>query len=161
MTKNSSIEPLQKLNSTIINSTKTFRPTTKNFQRQWYILDASKAPIGRIATAAAKILMGKNRADYMPDIDMGGCLIIINAEKVILTGQKRRWKTYFSYSGYPGGLKSKNFEEVLAKTPTKPIFLAIKNMLPKNKQQDVRMHTRLHIFVGQDHKITQNLILAN
>jgi len=151
----------QKLNSTISNSTKSFRPSKVNFQRKWYILDASKEPLGRIATKAARILMGKNRADYSPDVDMGGCLVIINTEKVILTGQKKRWKTYFNYSGYPGGLKSSNFEELMAKKPTQPMFLAIKNMLPKNKQQDVRMHTRLHLFAGEDHKFTQELIVSN
>lgn len=151
----------QKLNSTITNSTKTFRPTKINFQRKWYILDASKEPLGRVATRAATILMGKNRADYSPDVDMGGCIVVINAENVILTGQKKRWKTYFHYSGYPGGLKSRNFEEMMAKRPTQPMFLAIKNMLPKNKHQDIRMHNRVHIFVGQDHKLTQDLIVAN
>jgi large subunit ribosomal protein L13 len=149
------------MSQTIIKSTKTSRPTKKGMQRQWYILDASKEPLGRIATKAASILTGKNRADYLPDVNMGGMVIIINAQKLVLTGKKPQRKNYFRHSGRIGGLKVRTFAEQMALDPKVPVYKAIKNMLPKNRHQDIRMNTMLRIFVDANHDITQQTILAN
>ncbi len=144
----------------ILKPLKTTRPTKVNLQRTWYLLDASKEPLGRLATKAARFLMGKNRADFSPDVDMGGVVVIINAKKTILTGRKFERKNYFFHSGYPGGLKIRSYKEQYQIDPTKPIYLAIKRMLPKNRHQDVRMNNRLFIF-GENHDLKVKLIPAN
>ena len=148
------------MSQSILKATKSTRPTKKNLIRDWYLLDASKEPLGRLATKAATILMGKNRADYAPDVNMGGVLVIINSEKIVLTGQKFKKKNYFRHSGRIGSLKVRSFEEQSALDSRVPIYKAIKNMIPKNRHQDVRMNNLVHIFKG-DHNVTQKLIIAN
>ncbi len=144
----------------IVNATKTTRPTKIGLQRSWYVLDASKESMGRLATKAARLLMGKNRADFSPDVDMGGMVVIINANKTQLTGQKFERKNYFRHSGQVGGLKVRSFKEEFEKDPTRPMYLAIKRMLPKNRQQDPRMNTRLYIF-PENHDLKFKLTPAN
>jgi large subunit ribosomal protein L13 len=144
----------------IRNSTKTFRPTKTAFNRDWYVLDASKEPLGRLASKAASILTGKNRADYIPDINMGGVVVVINADKVVLTGKKSTRKNYFRHSGRMGGIKVRSFKEQMDLDSTVPVYKAIKNMLPKNRHQDIRMNQLLHIF-KTEHNFTNSLIEAN
>ena len=144
----------------IKNSTKTFRPTTKGFVREVYLLDASKEPVGRLATKAARLLMGKNRADYSPDVNMGGVVVVINTDKLIMTGQKLERKNYFRHTGRPGSLKIVTMPQQMSKDSTVPVYKAIKNMIPKNRQQDVRMNNLLHLYKG-DHDMTQKMIPAN
>jgi large subunit ribosomal protein L13 len=143
-------------------SNKTIRANKNNFQRDWYIIDASKTPVGRLSTEVARILMGKNRADFSPDVDMGGCVVVINADRLVFTGQKMKRKVYFRYTnGRIGSLKHRTVEEQMKVDPTKPIYLAVKRMLPKNRHQDLRVNNRLHIFAGSNHGFTQKLIALN
>jgi large subunit ribosomal protein L13 len=148
------------MSQSILKLTKTTRPTKIGLIREWYILDASKEPLGRLATKAATILMGKDRADFAPDVNMGGVVVIINSDKIVLTGQKAKKKNYFRHSGRIGSLKVRSFEEQHALDSTVPLYKAIKNMLPKNRHQDLRMNNMVHIFKG-DHNIAQKLIAAN
>jgi large subunit ribosomal protein L13 len=148
------------MSQAIIKATKTTRPTKIGLIREWYILDASKEPLGRLATKAATILMGKNRADYAPDVNMGGVVVVINSDKIVLTGQKAKKKNYFRHSGRIGSLKVRSFEEQNALDSSVPIYKAIKNMLPKNRHQDLRMNNMLHIFKA-DHNLAQKLTIAN
>ncbi len=148
------------MSQTIRKATKTTRPTKAGLQRDWYILDASKEPLGRLATKAATVLMGKNRADFSQDVNMGGVVVVINSDKIVLTGQKSTRKNYFRHSGRLGGLKIRSFPEQMAKDSTVPVYKAIKNMLPKNRHQDVRMNNLLHIF-KEDHNFTTKMIELN
>jgi large subunit ribosomal protein L13 len=143
------------LTKTVLNSTKTTRPTTNGLNRQWFVIDASKEPLGRVASKIAIALMGKNQAKYSPDVDTGAVVVVLNAEKVVLTGQKAKWKNYFRHTGRPGGLKSIPFSRMLEKFPTKPIYLAVKNMIPKNRMSSSRLNRRLKILVGSEHNFNQ------
>lgn len=145
----------------IYNSIKTTLPKVLGLNRTWYIVDASKEPVGRMATKIARLLMGKNRADFNPGIDMGGCVVVINSDKLVFTGKKPDKKVYFRYdNGRPGSLKHRYLKDQMVIDSTKPIYLAVKRMLPKNRLQDVRMNTRLHILKGETHKFTQQLVAA-
>ena len=124
---------------------KTTRGCKNGFNRPYFLIDASKTPIGRIATEAAKILMGKNRADFSPDVDMGGMVIIINADKQVLTGKKAEKKVYFRYGRRLGSLKSRGYEEQKLLDFRFPIHTAIKKMLPRNRHQDLRINNRVTI----------------
>jgi large subunit ribosomal protein L13 len=140
---------------------KTIRGEKKGLIRDWYIIDASKEPVGRLATKVARILMGKNRADWSPDVDMGGSVIIINSDKLYMTGKKMEKKVYFRYdNGRIGSLKHRTMPQQMELDSTRPIYLAVKRMLPKNRHQDIRMNNRLHIFKNTNHGFTQQLITA-
>lgn len=134
------------------------RPKNVNFQRDWYIIDASKKPLGRVASEAAKLIMGKNRADYSPDVDRGGVVVIINCDKPVLTGKKAQFKTYIWHTHGVGGMKSRTFAEQMAKNPTKAVYQAVKGMLPKNRLQSTRLNERLKLIVGSEVTYTQKLI---
>jgi large subunit ribosomal protein L13 len=145
--------------SKIYSSTKTTLPTKNGLNRQWYVVDASKKPVGRIATEAARILMGKHRADYTPHVDMGGCVVIINSDKLVMTGKKMERKVYFRHdNGRIGSLKHRTMPQQMALDSSRPLYLAIKRMLPKNRHQDILMNNRVHIFKDENHKFTQTLI---
>jgi large subunit ribosomal protein L13 len=148
------------MSQTIINATKTTRPTKAGLMRDWYILDASKEPLGRLATKAARILMGKNRADFAQDVNMGGMLVVINCKDLVFTGRKMEKKNYFRHSGRIGGIKVRSLPEQMALDCTVPVYKAIKNMLPKNRHQDIRMNNMVHLFEG-DHNLPQKMIQAN
>lgn len=148
------------MSQSIKNSTKTTRPTATGLVRDVYLLDASKEPVGRLATKAARFLIGKNRADYAPDVNMGGVVVIINADKLVFTGQKSEKKNYFSHTGRPGSLRVVTMPQQMAKDSTVPIYKAIRNMIPRNRIKDIRMNQLLHIFKG-DHNMTQKMIIAN
>ncbi len=140
---------------------KTTRPTKVGLQRDWYIVDVSKEPLGRVSTKIANLLVGKNRADYSSDVDMGAMVVVINARKVVLTGKKSEKKNYFRHSGRPGSLRVNSFPEQLAKDPLVPLYRAVRGMLPKNRHTDLRMHNHLFIFADANHNITQKLIPLN
>ena len=139
----------------LMNKTKTTRPSKTGYQRPWYILDAANEPLGRLATKAANFLMGKNLACYASDVDMGVMVVVINADKIVLTGQKAIKKNYFRHSGRIGSLKITSFPEQMAKDSTVPIYKAVNGMLPKNRHQDLRINNRLFIFKG-DHNFTNH-----
>lgn len=148
--------------SKIYNSTKTTLPTKIGYHRPWYIIDASKLPVGRLASTVANLLTGKNRADYTPQVDMGGCVVVINADKLVFTGKKMQRKVYFRHiNGRIGSLKHRTMEQQMALDSTKPIYLAVKRMLPKNRHQNIWLNQRLHIFKNEQHTFTQNLMNAN
>ncbi len=129
---------------------KTFSQKQQNVSRKWLVLDASEAPLGRLATVAAKYLIGKYKPTYTPHIDGGDHVIVINAGKLIVTGEKGTAKTYYRYSGFPGGLTETSLNQAVQKDPTKVIAAAVRGMLPKNKLQPGRM-LRLKVYAGPDH----------
>lgn len=129
---------------------KTYQPTARDIHRLWHLLDAKDQVLGRLSTQIAKLLMGKHKKTYVPHLDSGDHVVVINADKVRVTGRKEEQKTYYRHSGYPGGLKQISYKELKAKDPTKIIEHGVRNMLPKNRLQDQRMR-RLKVFVGEEH----------
>ncbi len=129
---------------------KTEFPSKGEITRAWYVIDASEAALGRVASKAAKILMGKNKPTYTPFLDTGDHVIVINADKSILTGNKENQKVYRSHSGYPGGLKETLAADVRAKRPVRLVEDAIKGMLPKTKLGK-QMYRKLKVYAGDQH----------
>lgn len=132
-----------------LNQTTTI-PSGKNVQRKWFVLDASGQTLGRLASRAANVLTGKNSPLYTPYIDMGDHVIVINAEKIHVTGMKADQKMYRRYTGFPGGLREEGFTKLLARRPEKIVEEAIKGMLPKSKLGR-QMATKLKVYKGADH----------
>ena len=130
--------------------TKTYSQKTSEVTRQWLLVDASEAPLGRVAVVIAKYLTGKYKPSYTPHIDGGDYVVVINAAKTVVTGDKEDSKTYYRHSGYPGGIKSLSLSQIRAKNPEKLITEAVKGMLPKNKLAPERMK-RLKVFPGSEH----------
>lgn len=129
---------------------KTIFLKPKEIERKWYLIDATGKRLGKIATRAANILRGKTKAYYAPHQEMGDFVIIINAEKAEVTGNKFTDKMYYKYSGYPGGLRAETYEKVIAKKPTFPIEHAIKGMLPKGALGR-KLFTNLKVYSGENH----------
>lgn len=132
-----------------LNQTTTI-PSGKDIQRKWFVLDASGQTLGRLASRAANVLTGKNSPLYTPYIDMGDHVIVINAEKIHVTGMKADQKMYRRYTGFPGGLREEGFTKLLARRPEKIVEEAIKGMLPKSKLGR-QMATKLKVYKGADH----------
>ena len=128
----------------------TFFPKEQDLKKKWYVADASDAVLGRLSAKVAAILRGKHKAIYTPHADTGDYVVVVNAEKVRLTGNKVQQKTYARYSGYPGGLRSVNAKTLLATKPEEIIRLAVKGMLPKNALGR-RMLKKLKVYRGSDH----------
>ncbi|OGH56315.1 MAG: 50S ribosomal protein L13 [Candidatus Lindowbacteria bacterium RIFCSPLOWO2_12_FULL_62_27] len=118
--------------------------------RNWYVVDAAGQVLGRLATRLATMLMGKHKATYVPNVDIGDYVIVVNASKIRVTGRKVRQKIYFRHSGYPGGLKERTFEEQMARDSRQVIRLAVKNMLPKNALGRKRLG-KLKVYAREDH----------
>lgn len=129
---------------------KTYTLKPADIAREWIVLDASEAPLGRIATAAAKRLIGKHKPTYTAHIDGGDYVIITNASNLVVTGAKAEDKTYYRYSGFPSGLTETSLKAQMAKDPVKIIESAVRGMLPKNKLQDERLK-RLKVYAGAEH----------
>ncbi len=143
----------------IYTSVRSSLPKVLGLHREWYTIDASSMPVGRIASRVASILMGKNRADYTPSVDMGGCVMITNTDKLVFTGKKMDKKPYFRYdNGRVGSLKVRLAKDQVTMDSTKVLYQAIKRMLPQNRQKDVRMNTRLKLLKGDYHNITQKML---
>ena len=119
-------------------------------ERNWVLIDAEGATLGRLATKAAMILRGKNKPQYTPNADTGDFVVIVNADKVVLTGNKADQKRYWRYSGYLGGLKTESFKEAMAKHPERVIEHAVKGMLPKNHMSRTLLK-RLKLYPGAEH----------
>ena len=128
----------------------TFVPSGKNVDRKWYVLDAEGQTLGRLATKAANVLSGKLNPQYVPYLDTGDHVIVINAEKVRLTGLKSQSKLYRRYTGFPGGLREESFLNLLNRKPEKILEEAIKGMLPKTKLGR-QMVTKLQVYRGAEH----------
>jgi large subunit ribosomal protein L13 len=132
---------------------KTYNQKPADVTRSWFLIDASTAPLGRIATEAAKYLIGKYKPTYTPHVDGGDYVVIINAEKVVVTGDKETGKVYYRHSGFPGGIKDATLKEVREKAPERIIEAAVKGMVPRNKLAAGRL-ARLKVFVGEEHAHT-------
>lgn len=128
----------------------TFMATPKDIVRKWYILDATNRPLGRLATEAARLLRGKHKPIFTPHMDTGDHVIIINAEKVMLTGSKPEKKMYYHHSRYPGGLKSMPYATLLATKPERAVEKAVKGMIPHNRLGR-QIYTKLRVYRGAEH----------
>jgi large subunit ribosomal protein L13 len=129
----------------------TFMAKKETIERKWHIIDAAGTPLGKTAVKAATILRGKHRPEFTPHVDCGEFVIIINAEKAVLTGNKLTQKVYYRHSGYVGGLKEESYKDMMAHHPEKAVRLAVRGMLPHNKIGDLSIN-RLKIYRGPDHK---------
>lgn len=130
--------------------TKTFSQKTADVTRRWVLIDASSAPLGRVSTVIAKHLIGKYKPTYTPHIDGGDYVVVINAEKAVVTGNKETGKIYYRHSGFPGGIKDATLAEVREKFPERIIEHSVSGMLPKNKLSSERMK-RLKVYAGPEH----------
>lgn len=130
---------------------KTFMQTKETVERKWYVIDAADKPLGRVATKAATILRGKHKATFTPHIDCGDYVIIINADKVKLTGNKINDKMYYNHSGFPGGLRTRNAKTMLESYPVEMVERAINGMLP-NGPLGRQMYRKLFVYAGSEHK---------
>lgn len=129
---------------------KTYYAKPNEVERAWLLIDASDQILGRVATKAAHLLKGKHKPQYTPHVDTGDFVVIINADKIRVTGVKATDKEYFHHSGYPGGLKSETFQEAMAKHPERVIERAVKGMLPKNTLGR-NMAKKLKVYAGAEH----------
>ncbi|MCI0471966.1 MAG: 50S ribosomal protein L13 [Ignavibacteria bacterium] len=129
---------------------KTYVANVKDIKRTWYVADAKDKTLGRFCTRVARILTGKDKPTFTPHVDAGDFVIVINAEKARVTGKKMTGKIYYHHTGYPGGLRQKNFRDMQAQFPERVIELAVKRMLPKNRMQAKRMK-RLLVYSGETH----------
>ncbi|MEA2427707.1 MAG: large subunit ribosomal protein [Thermoleophilaceae bacterium] len=129
---------------------KTFVATPATRERNWLVVDAADKTLGRLATQIADTLRGKRKPEYTPHCDVGDFVVVINAEKVAVTGNKRQDKRYYRHSGYPGGLRSRTFEEMIQRRPEEVLRLAVKGMLPRTRlgRQQLR---KLKIYAGPEH----------
>lgn len=128
----------------------TFMIKPAEVERKWYIIDATDKPLGRVAAAAASILRGKNKPTFTPHVDCGDFVIVLNAEKAILTGKKLDQKFHRYHTGYIGGLKEISYKKLMAEKPEKAIMIAVKGMLPKNTV-GAKSLTRLRVYKGENH----------
>ena len=130
---------------------KTFMASPATIDRKWYVVDAEGKTLGRLASEVAKVLRGKNKPIFTPHIDTGDNVIVINAEKIKVTGKKLDQKIYYHHSDYVGGMKEQTLKEKLAKKPEDVIYLAVKGMLPKGPLGR-SMYTKLFVYAGPEHK---------
>ena len=129
---------------------KTYSTKASDIKRQWQVIDASDKVLGRLATQVAKLIMGKHKPTFSRNLDSGDFVIVINADKVTVTGNKAKQKTYYRHSGYPGGLKSITFEKMMQAHPTRAIEYAVKGMLPHNRL-GAKMFKKLKVYAGNTH----------
>ena len=129
---------------------KTYVATPDSRERNWLVVDASGKTLGRLATQIANALRGKRKPEYTPHIDVGDFVIVVNAERISVTGNKRQEKRYYRHSGYPGGLRSRTLEEMLARRPEEVIRLAVKGMLPRTRLGRAQLR-KLKVYAGPDH----------
>jgi large subunit ribosomal protein L13 len=129
---------------------KTYVATPADRERSWVLVDAADKTLGRLATQIADILRGKRKPQYTPHIDVGDFVVVVNAEKIAVTGNKRADKRYYRHSGYPGGLKSRTLGEQLARRPEEVIRRAVRGMLPRNRLARKQL-TKLKVYAGPDH----------
>lgn len=130
---------------------KSFMASPATIERKWYVVDATDMTLGRLASEVAKVLRGKNKPTFTPHIDTGDYVIVVNAEKVKVTGKKLDQKIYYHHSDYVGGMKETTLREMLAKKPEKAVELAVKGMLPKGPLGR-EMYTKLFVYAGPEHK---------
>lgn len=129
----------------------TFMASPATIDRKWYVVDATDMTLGRLASAVASVLRGKNKPTYTPHMDTGDYVIVVNAEKVKVTGKKLDQKIYYHHSDYVGGMKETTLREMMAKKPERVIEMAVKGMLPKGPLGR-EMYTKLYVYAGPEHK---------
>ncbi|WP_163832574.1 50S ribosomal protein L13 [Spartinivicinus ruber] len=130
---------------------KTYTAKPETVKRDWYVVDASGKTLGRLATEIALRLRGKHKPEYTPHVDTGDYIVVVNAEKVHVTGNKAKAKLYHRHTGYPGGLRTMNFEKLIDHAPERIIEKAVKGMLPKGPLGRA-MHSKLKVYAGAEHK---------
>ena len=130
---------------------KTYMASPDKLERKWYVVDAEGCTLGRLSSEIAKILRGKHKPEFTPHIDTGDYVIVVNADKVKVTGKKMEQKIYYSHSGWIGGLKETTLAEMTAKKPERVVELAVKGMLPKGPLGR-SMYKKLHVYAGPEHK---------
>jgi large subunit ribosomal protein L13 len=152
----SSLTPVQPIrtiaalfSATFISMT-TYTPSAKTIKRDWFVVDATDKVLGRLASEIANRLRGKHKPEYTPNLDTGDYIIVVNAEKVRVTGNKRTDKIYYRHSGYPGGLKQVSFDKLMSKAPTDAITKAVKGMLPRGPLGRA-MFRKLKVYAGPEH----------
>ncbi len=133
--------------------TKTFVATPATAERNWLVVDANGQTLGRLATQIADALRGKRKPEYTPHCDTGDFVVVVNCEKIQVTGNKRSEKRYYRHSGFPGGLKSRTFEEMIERKPEEVIRHAVKGMLPRNRLARKQL-TKLKVYAGPEHPHT-------
>ena len=129
---------------------KTYVANSENRERNWLVVDATGQTLGRLATQIADALRGKRKPEYTPHVDTGDFVVVVNAEKISVTGNKRTEKRYWRHSGYPGGIRSRTLEEMLERRPEEVIRLAVKGMMPRNRLARKQL-TKLTVYAGPDH----------
>ena len=132
-------------------SYKTASANRETVNKEWLLIDAEGQPLGRVASKIASLLRGKHKVDFTPHVDCGDNVVVVNAEKVTLSGNKWESKEYIRHTGYPGGQRSMNASSLLAKFPERLIEKAVKGMLPKNRLGN-KLFGNLHVYVGSEHK---------
>ncbi len=130
---------------------KTFMANNETIERKWFVVDAAGKRLGRLATEVATVIRGKHKPTYTPHVDCGDYVIVINADKIELTGNKWNKKIYYTHSNYPGGLKEKTAKVMMQEKPTRMVELAVKGMLPKGKLGN-QMYKKLFVYAGENHK---------
>ena len=131
-------------------ATKTYQATAQDRERDWYVVDAEGRTLGRLATQIADVLRGKRKPTYTPHVDVGDFVIVVNAEKIRVTGNKLEAKRYWRHSGYPGGIRSRTLSEMLEQRPEEVIRKAVKGMLPRNRLGRKQL-TKLKVYAGPQH----------
>ena len=135
---------------------KTWNAKTEGIERRWYVVDAENQTLGRLATRIADTLRGKRKPEYTPHVDTGDFVVVVNAEKIAVTGKKREQKIYYRHSGYPGGLRARTLGEELERRPTEVLRKAVKGMLPRNRLARQQIN-KLKIYAGPEHPhVAQN-----
>ena len=129
---------------------KTFTAKPAEVRRDWFVVDAEGKTLGRLATEIARRLRGKHKAEYTPHVDTGDYIVVVNAEKIHVTGNKAAAKQYYRHTGYPGGLRSMNFEKLIDHAPERVLELAVKGMLPKGPLGRA-MHKKMKVYAGTEH----------
>ena len=130
---------------------KTYMANPDKIERKWYVVDAEGCTLGRLSSEIAKVLRGKNKPEYTPHVDTGDYVIVVNADKVKVTGKKLQQKIYYNHSDYVGGMRETTLREMMAKKPEKVVELAVKGMLPKGPLGK-SMITKLHVYAGPEHE---------
>ena len=130
---------------------KTYVTKPREVERKWFVVDATDKTLGRLASEIAQVLKGKHKPTYAPNVDAGDFVVVINAEKIAVTGRRMDQKVYYRHSQYPGGLTETKLKDMLQKHPTRPIKMAVKGMLPKNVLGR-QMLTKLKVYAGPEHK---------
>jgi large subunit ribosomal protein L13 len=142
--------PEPRVTARLVHAMKTYVATPADRERDWLVVDAAGQTLGRLATQIADALRGKRKPTYTPHVDTGDFVIVVNAEKISVTGNKRQNKRYYRHSGYPGGLRSRSLAEMLDRRPEEVIRLAVKGMLPRNRLARKQL-TKLKVYAGPEH----------